>query len=757
MSSSPNPIHFSDIQKIPKYEIISTPGVESILKELEFGSDDKDEELKYLSRPAPNVIEWITGTDYWNVPSTFKYWGQYQLIRDFFSLRCRICNSSKPEEVDCWGKPRSYLESENLLVWNIEYEDFICPKCRTTMAEFVEDGIITPYNEMVAIVGMRGGKSYTGAHIGGYIEHLLTAWGIEKKGTLQRKLGQEKSEWFEINFAASTEKQAEKTIYSKYRQMRRNSPWVNRYMDWVKIKEKSQIGVKDPWKYRTSSSEEIYDGYLQVNYNRVSSDSSGVAGATRIATFLDEWARLIDSEGTRSASEMHRVLNQGLKTIRSAVMMNNNLPHFMGLMVAITSPIAIDDPAMQTYTRANEGILKKTYAIKKATWEFNPFQPREAFDEEYERDPVAAERDFGANPPAAITPFVTDPARFWKSINWDRKPIAEFSEINFSDETGSEYVGSRLNNCMLNSVDQFYIFADAGLTFDTFSLACGHSMWIPINNFGDKSGKTSKSIFVDESARIKPDGYNVIWPEEIGTMLRPDRGADSQLMSRMHNEHMKMIHHGASTPTSGSSYEHKGEILCTVVDFCLRIIPTETREVWFDSIIKIVEDLRKKINISAVCFDRWNSVSSIQTIRNMGIQSYTVTLKVEDFLSFREMTYNNRIDMLPPSTEDSLSMSDSGILSIGTPQEQMAGESVVLVEVLKLSRSPDLKKIYNINKGRVRGRDSDDLARCVIGLHNIIQHSVVDEMANTKKKKAVRKRLQASHNPMSGTIFNGRG
>jgi hypothetical protein len=112
--------------------------------------------------------------------------------------------------------------------------------------------------------------------------------------------------------------------------------------------------------------------------------------------------------------------------------------------------------------------------------------------------------------------------------------------------------------------------------------------------------------------------------------------------------------------------------------------------------------------------------------------------------------------MLPPQEDDRVTVTDSGNLIIGSQQETMSGEGIALVELMKLSRSPDLKKIYNPNKGRVRGKDSDDMAHCIVGLNTIIQNSIVDDLANTKKKKSVRKRLNATENPMSGTIFKGK-
>ena len=66
---------------------------------------------------AVNIVEWVIGQEYLAQPQLFEYKRQYQVLRDFFQLRCPLCNPQGKEYVDVWDKGREYLESENLLVW----------------------------------------------------------------------------------------------------------------------------------------------------------------------------------------------------------------------------------------------------------------------------------------------------------------------------------------------------------------------------------------------------------------------------------------------------------------------------------------------------------------------------------------------------------------------------------------------------------------------------------------------------------------
>jgi len=703
------------------------------------GSASVDKDLEYLSQPAPNIIEWITRTEYWNVPSTYKFWGQYQHLRDMFNLRCKLCNSQDPEDISCWGKSRLELESETLLVWNTDYKDFVCPKCGNTMREFLKDGVIRYVNDGIWIIGMRAGKSYSGGHVGGYIEHLAITQGIRNKGALQTFLGQERSEWFEVTFAASTATQAQDTIYAKYREMRKNSPWIKKYINWVKKKERKQTGSVDPWKYRQLD-HIISDGYLQVRYNRIASDSSGVAGKTRIFSSIDEWSRLQDTESARSAKELYRVLDNSLMTVRNYNLVHDITTLPFGMMFNVTSPLSQEDPAMLHCKRAQARELKKTYWVHCPTWEFNPEQPRSAFDDKYAEDPIGAERDFGANPPNAETPLIDDPLRFWSSIDFNRRPIATFVEEYRSDKTEKLYVASALEFCDLVPKTPHYLFGDAGVSWDSFALVCAHPEWVDAEIYEEGNA----AIAEPARGRIEPSGGMMHIQDRYG--VHPDSPSARGMGKRFVNQPVKPI----------VSRIHPGEMLTTVVDFAMRIVPTVERDIWFQCIIDIIQNLKDRINIASVCFDRWSSDSSIQQIRDLGIMSHKESLKVEDFVSFVRLAYNGRVVMLPPDEKDNLDIDAHGNLMFGKTQVEMSGAGVAVVELMRLNRSPDLKKVFNPNKGKKRGIDSDDTAHCVVGANKLVQDSVVDRTSDTMKLREMRKRQVSQAGSYTGRLLPGK-
>ena len=687
-----------------------------------------DSEKEYLSKYAPNIIEWVVSPQYWGVSSTIRHTRQLQLMRDLYNLRCKNCNDQSPGAGDLFGKSRTYIESEVLLVWSDTNNDFTCPKCGGTYNGFVEDGIITPFQELSVVAGMRSGKSFLGAHLGGYSEHLARV--ISARGgrhALPRLLGQATGETFEISYAASTSTQANQTIYSKMRLMRNGSPWMQRAVDYVKNLEKQQIGDTGRWVYKELDNT-ILDGYLQLRINSLSSNSSGVAGKTRLWAGIDELARLSTTDSKTSAQELYRVLNQSLKTVRGATR-RLSLPPYFGLMVNVTSPIALDDAAMLLYNKAVSGEAKRTLAWKGATWDFNPDLTREDFDEDYAKDPVGAERDFGANPPNAETPLFANPLRFWKCVDYNRAPAITFNKTHRDDTTGKKYVGAIVDKMMYNWRDPLYIFCDAGHTFDGFAMVGAHAEFVDPDHFGQNAVRFASN--------------NQILPESGGHISELSAHPDSPMAQGLNRRGI------FQRPTSQG--ENLGRFV-TVIDFCCRIVPTKDREIYFNSLLDIIKSIQKKRKIITVAFDQWQSIHLIQGIRDLGIQSNKVKLKNEDILSFVQEVYNDKVSFLPPHPMDNVSLSETGVLQMGVEEERMAPESVGLVELLKLERSLDLKKVLAPKKGSVRGRGSDDIARCLIGVNLLIKDSVVSKLDSGRRRELV-KRLNATGSNFEPKLF----
>jgi hypothetical protein len=71
----------------------------------------------------------------------------------------------------------------------------------------------------------------------------------------------------------------------------------------------------------------------------------------------------------------------------------------------------------------------------------------------------------------------------------------------------------------------------------------------------------------------------------------------------------------------------------------------------------------------------------------------------------------------------------------------MDDQSKVVYELSKLQKSLDLKKVYNPNKGKVQGYNSDDLAYVVAGAHSLLLESRVVKPNQKSMKERLRREM----------------
>lgn len=550
---------------------LTTAATQSIVKP----QPKVDEGLLHATTPAPNAIEWATGVDWLGVPSIFDHVRQYQIIRDFFQLRCPLpsCNQQSEDAKDCWGKGREYLQSENLLVYNKQYDEDVCPHCNTTRSEFVKDGLLNLYTQMHGCAGMRSGKSAVAATIGTYIEHRVITVGHKIDGSLATYYKQLPGQKLDITFIASTDTQSRDTIWAKYTELRRNSQWFNQYIRWVKQKEveqKTPNGVK-PLVYEEFN-QEIKNDFLGLNIKSLNSNSAGMAGRTRLAAFIDELARFEITDSARSADEAYRVLENSLRTIRSAALKDKALP-WLGTMVSISSPISIEDKSMKLLKQAPS--IKGMYYFHYATWEFNPFEPRENFDDDFAKDPIGAMRDFGAQPPSAASPLITDPQSFRQlAIQPDLKPTVTFKNQVYRDRTGREYLSSIVDHAQLVRDGERFIAFDAGATFDQFAGACAHGEWIEM-----PEGRQLITVY-DWVIRLLPESSprKDVWFDFVVQAIEQIRKYCH--ISRVEFDRWQSTHliqqirdRGITCEMKGTTYEHFTKFVADVNFSKVRMLP----------------------------------------------------------------------------------------------------------------------------------------------------------------------------------------
>jgi len=607
------------------------------------GGTPLSDEAKAILVPAPNAIEWSVRRDYLNQAVLYQFPRSYQVIRDFFELRCPLCNDMEAT-ADCWGKSRDALASEVLLIWNDVQKDDVCPRCGCMRSELMEDGLLNGYNQLHGLAGQRSGKSVTCAYIATFMEHKLLCEGHTHPQGLAGYFDMFQAAHFEGSFLAASEVQSKDTVWASFRNLRSLSPWFKRYTDWVKEEAKQQQrSAMQPWDYEETHTF-IRNKHPKINMiiNSLHSNSGTMAGRTRVFSVLDEMARMNATDSSVGAQEIYSVHENSLQSVRSSALLGGCAP-WVGAMLSITSTTSRNDLAWNMWKRAKAGNIRRMVTFKYATWEFNPRLPFWMFTDDMIKNPVMVMRDFGAEPPGAMHPLIANEPRFRAlAIARDLRPRAQFVTSRFRGPQGHEYIRADMVNGELMAEHMHYLVFDAGLNFDAFAGVCAHG-------------------------------------EPIG----------------------------------------EGRV-ATVYDWVFRIVPPKGSEVYFDCVLDIVEAATRRMHIAAVEFDQWNSRHLIQQLCNKhGVNASQRSLVSEDFRMFANDSVSGVIRLLPPAVGD-VGPSDT-ILDWLKEEDQLAPESVVIKELTSLQCDPDTLSVYNPQKGRRRGFNSDDLARVVVHANKLVQ------------------------------------
>jgi len=407
---------------------------------------------------AANPIAFIESPDFLDGPAL--HYPQYAVARDFFELLCPFCN-----DLDRIREFEDVDRKDQIL-----FEYGSCPKCGFN--KYQNPKIFNHFNELIGVVGMRGGKSVLIACMSAAILHELLC--VED---LQERLGLVKSQMIDGAFVASSGEQATETIYGHFRGFYDNAPWFQGYR-----KKLLDLEVIDPDLRRghlySETDRAIFFKEKRIKIQSMTSNSGSIAGHTRIFAVIDELSRMDSGESKRSATEVYRVLKHSLLTIKTSVEKLRNQGIYDvpdARMFCISSPLFEDDKAMQLLKQSDKS--DKIFAFHRTTWEFNPSITKEDLADEFALDPIGAERDYGANPPGAESPFIHNGALVEVCIDREATNILTVREDFFEEAIDSfifKYIRPKLLDIRYKNLFDYAIHCDPGQRGDSFCVAIGH-------------------------------------------------------------------------------------------------------------------------------------------------------------------------------------------------------------------------------------------------------------------------------------------
>jgi hypothetical protein len=116
-----------------------------------------------------------------------------------------------------------------------------------------------------------------------------------------------------------------------------------------------------------------------------------------------------------------------------------------------------------------------TLTFHHSTWDFNPELPFEhpRIQAEFKKNPVTARRDFGADPPAARDPWISEPERIDACIDPEAISILHTRDVTKAFTLRgkfSEYVSKQIVFKDVTQTKHIVVSCDPGLTRDSFGM-----------------------------------------------------------------------------------------------------------------------------------------------------------------------------------------------------------------------------------------------------------------------------------------------
>jgi hypothetical protein len=409
---------------------------------------------------APNVVEFCMGKQFLNI---VPYPRQIQIMMHLYEDFCPSC--SNPAYINSLHKQTISDIQDN--VQFLLYGK--CPKCGKNRLDFYNDKVFKLPYELDACLGQRSGKSTTVAMCSNYTLHRFL-----KLGSPSHYLGLLPNSTLHGTFTALTFEQATETLYDPFRDQLEASPWFMQLHDLLDY-------------YGKRLSEELYtvkDTYVWYGHRRLTiypkgPDKRKMRGRTRFLYSVDEigWFSGGEDAQTLSADEVDHALARSMTTVRQAVnykrleLKEYDAPQAMAFN--ISSPAHANDKIMRLLRAGVTDPTKCTFHYP--TWEAHPKITRASLEPEFKRDPIAAERDYGANPPISDNPFIGNEDAIKKCFrNPAQSTIVSVQQKIELDSNNNPFCYEILKFQVSDRTCPFVLTLDAGHTNNSFSVVLSH-------------------------------------------------------------------------------------------------------------------------------------------------------------------------------------------------------------------------------------------------------------------------------------------
>lgn len=383
----------------------------------------------------------------------------------FFNDICFYCSNPKYSML--------YDQDMGNILDNITFlNKGVCPKCGRNRFQQIKSKkartwVENPgwYEEMVGVAGQRGGKSQMFAMIASYIWQMYMCL----EGSPSRYFGLDAGTKLHMTFVALTFGQAKDTLWDPFSHYLRNSWWYKDYHAYIAEKCNEQ-GIDNVVRF-----EETFIQYKHKNLQcaPLGPDKRTLRGRTRFMMGIDElgWFSGGKDAVKLNPDEVYKALSNSLKTIRAA---SRNLRNRIqdpsiptGYAVNISSPMSARDGIMRLLYKSRK--IDTIHAFHIPTWEMNPTLTRDDFADDYAKDPVGANRDFGAFPPLTHSPYISEMSPMLENLTAVKNLYNYTLVMTQNKNSNSTYV-----SCLLGKVKAtnkpMLMAIDAGFSGNAFAI-----------------------------------------------------------------------------------------------------------------------------------------------------------------------------------------------------------------------------------------------------------------------------------------------
>ena len=348
------------------------------------------------------------------------------------------------------------------------YEKGVCPHCKKGRAHYVKKGKQNFFYEGAISAGQRSGKSAWLGMAASYLTHQQIK--LQKPNEVY---GLMNANVLHGTFAALTYAQAKDTLWEPYYGHLTDSPWFASYHKML-IETGERFGEELV---------KLKDTFVMYRHRRLlvypaGPDKRTLRGRTRFFASIDELGWFPNDVSAMknvkmNANEVYIALERSLLTVRaSADKLIERGFNFVptGYFLNISSPSSVRDKIMEL-VRTSQGSTK-IYGVIKPTWEMNPTVPKSALAEEFRKDPVAAMRDYGAQPPLTANPFISSKAAVEECFAEKKNPI----KLTYAQKKRNDGTTTRFAKIlkMKPSGKPSVMAIDAGYSNNSFAMAVAH-------------------------------------------------------------------------------------------------------------------------------------------------------------------------------------------------------------------------------------------------------------------------------------------